>query len=40
MNFRMVLALQFVWDIALALEIVLWAVFSAAVIVLIAAFFP
>jgi hypothetical protein len=40
MNFRMVLALQTVWDVALGLEIVVWIVFAAAVIVLVAAFFP
>jgi hypothetical protein len=40
MNFRMILALHVVWDIALALEVVVWMAFSAAVIVLIAAFFP
>lgn len=40
MNARMILMLQTVWDLALALEVIVWVVFSAAVIVLIVAVSP
>jgi hypothetical protein len=40
MNFRMVLLAHKVWDLALGLEILVWALFSAAVIVLLVAIFP
>jgi hypothetical protein len=40
MNFRMVLLLHKVWDLALGLEIAIWGLFAAAVIVLLVAWFP
>lgn len=40
MNFRMVLLLHKVWDLALGLEIAIWGLFAAAVIVLLVALFP
>ena len=40
MNFRMILLLQTVWDVALGLEVLVWAFFSGAVIVLLLAIIP
>lgn len=40
MNFRMILLLHKVWDLALAVELVVWALFGAAVVVLVVALFP
>jgi hypothetical protein len=40
MNFRMVLLAHKVWDVALALEVLVWVLFSAAVVVLLVAIFP
>lgn len=40
MNFRMILLLHKMWDFALAIELLVWAVFAAAMIVLVIAFFP
>jgi hypothetical protein len=40
MNLCMVLAPHKVWDFALALELVLWVLFSAAMITLVIALFP
>lgn len=40
MNFRMVLLLHQVVDLAMALEIVVWGLFSSAVIVLLVAVYP
>lgn len=40
MNFRIILLLHKVWDWALGLEILVWALFSAAVVVLLVALFP
>jgi len=40
MNFRAVLAMHLVMDIALGLEIVLWLVFSAAMVVMVVALLP
>jgi hypothetical protein len=40
MNFRAVLAMHLVMDIALALEVVVWIVFSAAMIVMVIALLP
>ena len=40
MNFRMVLLLHKVWDLALGLEMLVWAFFATAVVVLLVAIFP
>jgi hypothetical protein len=40
MNFRMILLLHKIWDFALAVELVVWALFAAAVVVLVVALFP
>ena len=40
MNFRMILLLHKIWDLALAVELVVWGLFGAAVVVLVAALFP
>jgi len=40
MNFRMILLLHKIWDLALAVELVVWACFGAAVVVLVVALFP
>jgi len=40
MNFRAVLAMHLVMDIALALEVLLWLIFSAAMIVMVVALLP
>lgn len=40
MNFRMVLLLHKVWDLALGLELAIWGLFAAAVVVLVVALFP
>ena len=40
MNFRMILLLHKIWDLALAVELVVWALFGAAVVVLVVALFP
>ena len=40
MNFRMILLLHKIWDLALAVELVVSAVFGAAVVVLVVALFP
>ena len=40
MNLRMILLLHKIWDLALAVELVVWALFGAAVIVLVVALFP
>lgn len=40
MNFRMILLLHKIWDLALAVELLVWALFAAAMIVLVVALFP
>jgi hypothetical protein len=40
MNFRMILLLHKIWDLALAVELVVWALFGAGVVVLMVALFP
>jgi hypothetical protein len=40
MNLRMILLLHKIWDLALAVELVVWALFGAAVVVLVVALFP
>jgi hypothetical protein len=40
MNFRMILLLHKVWDLALAFEILVWLLFAGAVIVLLVAMLP
>lgn len=40
MNFRMILLLHKIWDLALAIELLVWALFAAATIVLVVALFP
>jgi hypothetical protein len=40
MNFRSVLAMHLIMDIALALEVVIWLVFSSAMIVMVIALIP
>jgi hypothetical protein len=40
MNFRMILLLHKIWDLALAVELLVWALFGAAMIVLVVALFP
>lgn len=40
MNFRMILLLHKIWDAALALELLVWALFAAATIALVVALFP
>jgi len=40
MNFRMILLLHKIWDLALAVELLVWALFAAAMIVLVIALFP
>jgi hypothetical protein len=39
MNFRMILLLHKLWDLALGLEILVWTLFATAVVVLLAALF-
>lgn len=40
MNFQMILLLQKLWDLALALEVVVWVLFASAVTMLLIAILP
>lgn len=40
MNFRAILVVHQIWDFALALELLVWACFAAAIVVLVVALFP
>ncbi len=40
MNLRMILLLHKIWDLALAFELLVWALFAAAMVVLVVALFP
>lgn len=40
MNFRMILLLHKIWDFALAIELLVWALFAAGMVVLVVALFP
>lgn len=40
MSFRMIVLLHKIWDLALAVELLVWASFAAAMIVLVIALFP